>query len=53
MDGKKNPVTIQVREFERRPNAGVRRVFAESKDMNPICRCITLTRLSNKGGKDI
>ena len=27
MDGKKNPVTIQVREFERRPNAEFRRVM--------------------------
>ena len=27
MDGKRNPVTIQVREFERRPNAEFRRVM--------------------------
>ena len=27
MDGKKNPMTIQVREFERRPNAEFRRIM--------------------------
>ena len=27
MDGKRNPVTIQVREFERRPNAEFRRMM--------------------------
>ena len=27
MDGKRNPVTIKVREFERRPNAEFRRVM--------------------------
>ena len=29
MDGKKNPVTIRVREFERRPNAEFRRVMVK------------------------
>ena len=34
MDGKKNPVTIQVREFERRPNAEFRRVMGYLEKVN-------------------